>query len=175
MKEYDFYESSNARKNGIGTLLGVNLFVLLFGAILYVAHAHGLEGETLYGMLGVLGLVFLGFVVYSIYLIIHGGQWVFAIYHGVLVFESPFKGKGFSLQVAEIASLTQISGPTSESSPRLYVITTDGTKHDITDCGGLHWHKLFAKLLDMNPSIRKEYNTLSDVLRRRNCAQKEVK
>ncbi len=172
---YDYYEIADARKNGIGTLIGVSLFMLLFGAILYVAHAYGFEGTTLHGMVAVLGVVYLGFVLHSVYLICHGGRWLFAIDNGVLVFESPFKGKGFTLKITEIVSLTQISRPSSDFPPRLYVISTDGTKYDITDCGSLHWHKVFAKLLDLNPSIRKEYNTPLDVLRRQNYARTEQK
>ena len=82
--EYDYYEIADARENGIGTLIGVSLFMLLFGAILYVAHAYGLEGTTLHGMVAVLGVVYLGFVLHSVYLICHGGRWLFAIDNGVL-------------------------------------------------------------------------------------------
>ena len=160
MQEYDYYESSDARKYGIGMLIGISLFVLVCCVGLYIGHNHGLPGGLLYAMLGVLGLIYLLLVSRSLFLIVRDGYWVFAIRDGTLIFLSPDKGLQFSLPVAEIASLRQRSKRDSSGLTQLYVIGADGREYEITERGQLNWDLLFAKLRDLNPSIRKEHITI---------------
>jgi len=143
-------------------LFGVSVIVSALGAIFYVAQAP-------HFVFGGIGLLYLVFLAICLRYIVKGGQWVFAIRDGIFTYESADEGEGFSLPIAEIVSLTQIdkvrrgSRGRGSGSPRIYVIGTDGRKHRIAD--NLRRDRLFVKLLAINPSIRKEFNTPGDVFR----------
>ncbi len=119
------------------------------------------------GIAAVSAVVYLGFLVFALILLVSDGHWIFAISDGTLRVESPAKlvGATFSVRIADIVSITQVPGIEGSSSS-LYVITQDGKKHEITQNSGLDIYRLFAKLEELNPSIRKEYSTVSDVLGR---------
>jgi hypothetical protein len=169
-RPYDFYHATNARRQGIGTIVFVSLFMLVFGGILYLFDTQlemKIEGEWLYAMAGIVGLVYLSFLVYASILIIKGGQWIFAVRDGVLCVRSPTKAVGatFTIFVADIVSITEERiGSGEHGTVRLYVVSKDGTKYEITQNSGLNWLILFEKLRKLNPAIRKEYTTPSDIL-----------
>jgi hypothetical protein len=170
-RNYDFYHATDARRQGIGTLIGVSIFMAAFVGILYFFHSRlemRVEGSALYIMAGILTVVFFGFIAYASILIVKGGQWVFVIRDGVLCVQAPAKsvGETFTVFVADILSITQEQiGSDENLSVQLYLVMQDGTKHEITQNSSLNWIKLFNKLCELNPSIRKEYNTPSDLLK----------
>jgi hypothetical protein len=168
MLPYDFYHATDARRHGIGTLVFVHIFIILFCGILYLFHSLGMNFDRrfLFGMGGVLALVYAGFLIFSLILIIRGGKWVFAICDGDLRVKSPARavGETFSVRVADIVSITQRASGGEPPSSYFLITCKDGTNHEITQNSGLDREKLFAKLVELNPDIHKEYNTLSDSL-----------
>ena len=128
MEAYDFYHASDARRQGVGTLIFVHLFVLAFCGILYFFHIQfgmPFEGGFRNGMVGVIALVYLGFLVYALILIVAGGQWIFAVRDGVLCVKSPAKcvGETFTILVADIVSITQVRGRKRTLLHALYVVS----------------------------------------------------
>ena len=166
---YDFYYAEDARRQGIGILVLVSLLMLGLFSILYLLHARfgvSLEGERRCWIVGITSLVCLGFFVYASILVIKGGAWIFAVRDGVLLVRSPTRavGETFTLAIADIVSITQVQvGVGEDSFVSLWVVLRNGERHRITQNSGLNWVKLFEKLCELNPEIRKEYNTLSDV------------
>jgi hypothetical protein len=166
MEHYDFYHTTNARRHGVGMLVVVHIVLLAFCGILYAFWAIGMkiEGELLYGIGSVMACVYTLFLVYTLLLVIRGGQWVFAIHNGELRVTSPARivGETFAVGVADIAAITQVIR--GEEHSTFFLVCKDGSRHEITQNSQLDHEMLFARLKELNPDIRKEYGTLSDVL-----------
>ncbi len=166
---YDFYHATDARRQGVRTLIAIHLFMAVFSGILYFFHTRfgmPFDGGFRIAMLVVMALVYLAFVAYAMILIVKGGQWIFAVRDGVLCVKSPAKSVGatFTVLVANIVSITQVkSGRGEHSTSRFYVVSKDGERHLITQNSSLNRVKLFARLRELNPDIREEYDTPSDV------------
>jgi hypothetical protein len=165
---YEFYHAADARRQGVGMLIFVHLFMFAFCGILFLFHTRlgmKIDETFLFGMGSVMALVYLGILVYSLILIIKGGQWIFAVRDGVLCVRSPGKsvGAAFSISVSDIVSITQAGGETEHSMVRFYVVSKDGEKHEITQNSDLNLEKFFMKLRELNPDIREEFNTVPNV------------
>lgn len=169
MDDYDFYHKTDARKHGVAVITGISIFACVCVSLLYCLRRFfdvEIEGPGL-AFAVMLGVVYSIFLAVSLRRIIRGGQWLYAIKYGALHMETPSESEGgcHDLEVSEIAEVySEVHGKamgrttSAPSSTRHYLITSDRRKIRISNNSDLNLSEFFAKIKELNPSVKETSN-----------------
>ena len=151
--QYEYKVS--ARKQGIGIIIGISLFMVPFLALgKWIMNVTGSDMVFSLGWFGIAGLVYMGFIFYGAINIFNGGYSICEVHGERILVRTPSKvlGDSFSIAFSDLSKITKEVSSGEISITKHYLHTVNGVKYWFSDMSGCHV-TLVIGILEKNAGI----------------------
>ena len=145
----------SARKQGIGIIIGITLFMLPFMALgKWIMNVTESDMVFSMGWFGIVGLVYMGFVFYGAVNIFNGGYSICEVHDERIIVRTPSKilGDSFSIALSDLSKITKEVSSGEVSTVKYYLHTVNGIKYWFSDMSGCDV-TLVISILEKNTGI----------------------